>query len=232
MEKPSRFQRSVSFRRAVCLGTAIAVAGLSGCSSGVAPSNTASKAGTGAVIGGLGGAAVGSNSNMGTGTGALGGAALGAITGGIIGMVQDARDRKEQDRLAQERAYQQDIAKRKAEEARLKAEMDEELAIAQGFRISDIELNDAKKKLDDTATKLKQLKDERAAALAKKKELDDMREKALANEAEIARLEEELSRLKGEDVQVPAGNAGADVAAQKKTDSRSAAPPPAVKPGT
>ena len=33
---------------------------------------------------------------MGTATGAVGGAALGAITGGVIGMIQDARDRKEQ----------------------------------------------------------------------------------------------------------------------------------------
>ncbi len=210
--------------------TALALAGLSGCSSsGVAPSNTASKAGTGAMIGGLGGAAIGNNSSMGTATGAVGGAALGAITGGIIGMVQDARDRKEQDRLAQERAYQQDIAKRKAEEAKLKAEMDEELAIAQGFRISDIELNDAKKKQDDSNARLKKLQDERAAALAKKKELDDMREKTLANEAKIAALEEELSRLKGEDVQVPPANAGADVA-QKKPDANT--PPPSVKPGT
>ena len=85
---------------------------------------------------------------MGGATGALGGAAAGALVGGIIGMVQDARDRKEQDRLAQERAYQQENAKKKAEEAKFKAEMDEELAIAQGFRISDIELNDAKKKLE------------------------------------------------------------------------------------
>ncbi len=189
--------------------------GLTGCSSsGVAPSKTASGAGTGALIGGAGGAVVGNNSSMGTGAGLVGGAAAGALIGGIVGMVQDAKDRKEQDRLAQERAYQQDRAKRLAEEAKLKASMEEELAIAEGFRISDLELNDAKKKLEERSEKLKKLKDERSAALAKKKELDDAHEKTLQTEAEIARLEEELARLKGED-------------APKKTDT----PPAPVKPG-
>jgi hypothetical protein len=191
---------------------------LSGCSSGVAPSKTASGAGTGALIGGASGAIVGSNSSMGTGTGLVGGAAAGALIGGIVGMVQDAKDRKEQDRLAQERAYQQELAKRKAEEAKLKAAMDEELAIAEGFRISDLELNDAKKKLEVASDRLKKLRDERAAALAKKKELDDAHEKTLTTEAEIARLEEELARLKGDD-------------ATKKAPSATPATGAAAKPG-
>lgn len=193
-----------------------------GCSTSVAPSKTASGAGTGAAVGALGGAVVGNNSSMGTATGVVGGAALGAITGGIIGMVQDARDRKEQDRLAQERAYQQERAKRMAEEAKAKAAMDEELAIAQGFRISDLELNDAKKKLDDASNRLKRLQAERQAALARKKELDDANDKTLSTEAEIARLEEELARLRGEQpLAKPVG-----------TEAPAGAPPPAaVKPG-
>jgi hypothetical protein len=189
------------------------LAAATGCSSGVAPSKTASGAGTGALIGGAGGAIVGNNSSMGTGTGLVGGAAAGALIGGIVGMVQDAKDRKEQDRLAQERAYQQELAKRRAEEAKLKASMDEELAIAEGFRISDLELNDAKKKLESASDRLKRLRDERSAALAKKKELDDAHEKTLTTEAEIARLEEELARLKGEE------------AAGKKADAAPTATP-------
>jgi hypothetical protein len=188
-----------AFRWLICVGTAVAVAGFSGCSSGVAPSKTASGAGTGALIGGAGGAVVGNNSSMGTGAGLVGGAAAGALIGGIVGMVQDAKDRREQDRLAQERAYQQELAKRRAEEAKLKAAMEEELQIAEGFRISDLELNEAKKKFESAADRLKKLRDERAAAIAKKKELDDAHEKTLATEAEIARLEEELARLKGEE---------------------------------
>src|SRR5678816_1075191 len=136
METSFPQSQSVTLRRYIGLGTALALAGMTGCSSGVAPSKTASGAGTGALIGGAGGAIVGSNSSMGTGTGLVGGAAAGALIGGIVGMVQDAKDRKEQDRLAQERAYQQELAKRRAEEAKLKASMDEELAIAEGFRIS------------------------------------------------------------------------------------------------
>src|SRR5687767_6581761 len=107
METFSNQSRSRAFRQLVGLGTAIAVVGVTGCSSsGVAPSKTASGAGTGAVIGGVGGAVAGNNSSMGTGTGAVAGIAAGALIGGIVGMVQDAKDRKEQDRLSQERAYQ------------------------------------------------------------------------------------------------------------------------------
>jgi hypothetical protein len=200
------FQRS--FRPAVCLGTAVALLGLSGCS-GVAPSQTVKGAGVGTAIGAGTGAIVGNNSSIGSGAGILGGAVGGALVGGIVGMVQDARDRKEQDRLAQERSYQQEMAKKRAEEARLKSEMDEELQIAQGFRITEIELNDAKRKYEVAADKLKKLESERAGAIAKKKELDETREKTLATEAKIAQLEEELARLKGEDVQVPATNAPA-----------------------
>ena len=210
--------QTVTLRRIIALGTAVAVVGVTGCSSGVAPSKTASGAGTGALIGGAGGAIAGNNSSMGTGTGLVGGAAAGAIIGGIVGMVQDAKDRKEQDRLAQERAYQQEVAKRRAEEAKLKASMDEELAIAEGFRISDLELNEAKKKLESTADRLKRLRDERAAALAKKKELDDTLEKTLSGEAEIARLEEEIARLKGDE-------------APKKAEGSSPTGAPTVKPG-
>jgi hypothetical protein len=191
---------SRAFRQVIGLSTAVALAGLTGCSSsGVAPSKTASGAGTGAVIGGVGGAVVGNNSSMGTGAGLVGGAAAGALIGGIVGMVQDAKDRKEQDRLAQERAYQQERAKRMAEDARMKAAMEEELAIAEGFRISDLELNDAKKNLESASDRLKRLQTEKAAALARKKELDEAKEKTLTTEAEIARLEEELARLKGDE---------------------------------
>jgi hypothetical protein len=210
--------RTRGIRQLIALGTAVAVVGVTGCSSGVAPSKTASGAGTGAAIGGIGGAVVGNNSSMGTGAGLAAGAVGGALIGGIVGMVQDAKDRKEQDRLAQERAYQQELAKRRAEEAKLKASMDEELAIAEGFRISDLELNEAKKKLESASDRLKRLRDERSAALAKKKELDDAHEKTLSTEAEIARLEEELARLKGEDN-------------PKKSEGGAATSAPAVKPG-
>jgi membrane protein involved in colicin uptake len=165
---------------------------------GVAPSKTASGAGTGALIGGAGGAIVGSNSSMGTGTGLLGGAAAGALVGGVVGMIQDAKDRKEQDRLAQERAYQQGLARQRQEEAKQKAAMEEELAIAQGFQISDLELAEAQKREAVANEQVKALREERAAAMAKKKALDDAHEHTLAAEAEIARLQEELARLKGE----------------------------------
>lgn len=195
---PLGFSLSARFQKSSALVVALALLGASGCSSGVAPSKTVSSAGTGAVVGGVAGAVVGNNSSMGSGTGILSGVAAGAIVGGIVGMVQDAKERKEQDRLAQERAYSQDQARRRKEDAARRAANEEELAVAQGFRISDMELSDAQRKLDDATNRLKKLKDERSAALNKKKSLDEAQERTLATEAEIARMEEELARLKGE----------------------------------
>jgi hypothetical protein len=186
---PFRPKQTLSAVLAVLIGFA------GGCQ--VAPSKTVSGAGTGlgagAVVGGLASGATGGNTSQGV----LAGGAAGAVIGGLIGLTQEIKERKEQDRLAQERAYQQELAKKRGEEAKAKAELDEELAIAQGFQISDLELNEAKQKVDNAASRLARLREERNNALAKKKSLDEAQEKLLATEAEIARLEEELARLKG-----------------------------------
>jgi uncharacterized protein YcfJ len=197
-----RFPTSSPRSQAITIGLlAVVLVAAGGCQ--VAPSKTVTGAGTGAaagaVVGGLASAATGSNSSQGI----LAGGAAGAIIGGIVGLTQEMKEHKEQDRLAQERAYQQELAKKRAAEAKAKAEMDEELAVAQGFRISDMELNDAQKKVADAAGRLAKLREERNTALAKKKALDDAQEKLLTTEAEVARLEEELARLRGDQTAVP-----------------------------
>ncbi len=178
---------------------AVVIGCLAGCQ--VAPSKTVKGAGTGlaagAVVGGLAAGATGGNSSQGV----LAGAGAGAIIGGIVGLTQEMKERKEQDRLAQERAYQQELARKRAEEAKNKALLDEELAVAQGFQISDLELTEAQKKVDSAANRLAKLREERTAALAKKKALDEANEKLLSTEAEIVRLEEELARLKNTPVE-------------------------------
>ncbi|MDI1336679.1 MAG: glycine zipper domain-containing protein [Lacunisphaera sp.] len=197
--------------RKITIGSLIVImAASNGCQ--VAPSKTMSGAGpgagAGAVVGGLAGSASGNS-----GQGVLAGAAAGAIIGGIIGLTQEMKERKEQDRLSQERAYQQDLAKKRGEEAKMKAAMEEEMAVAQGFQISDLELNEALKKTESASTRLAKLKEERNAALAKKKTLDDAQEKLLTTEAEIARLEEELARLRGDKVAGTADKAAAPATA-------------------
>lgn len=167
---------------------------ITGCQ--VAPSKTATGAGIGAGAGAIGGAAIGSASGN-TGSGALIGAASGAAVGALVGLTQEMKERAQQDRLAQERAYQQEIARRRQEEARLKEQLDEELAIAQGFRITDAELNDAQRRADDTSSRLAELKAEREWALRRKKQLDETEEKVASELAEIARLEAELAALRG-----------------------------------
>ena len=170
---------------------------LAGCQ--VAPSKTAKGAGVGAVGGALAGAAIGNNTGSGNaGAGAAIGGAAGAVIGGAVGLVQEMKERGQQDRLAQERAYQQEVARRRQEEARLKEQLEEELAIAQGFRITDTELNDAQRRADETSSRLAELKAEREWALNRKKTLDETEAKIAAEAAEIARLEAELAELRGD----------------------------------
>ncbi len=175
----------------------LALALLTGCQ--VAPSKTAKGAGIGGAGGALAGAVIGNNTGSGnSASGAAIGGAAGALVGGAVGMVQEMKERSAQDRLAQERAYQQEVARKRQEEARLKEQLDEELAIAQGFRITDAELTDAQRRADETAARLSELKAEREWALSRKKELDETEAKIAAETAEIARLEAELAELRGE----------------------------------
>lgn len=164
----------------------------------VAPSKTAKGAGVGALGGAAAGAIIGNQSGN-SGQGAAIGGAAGAVIGGAVGLVQEMKERNQQDRLAQERAYQQEIARRRQEEARLKDQLQEELAIAQGFRITDAELTDAQRRADETSSRLAELKAEREWALSRKKQLDDAEAKIAAELAEIARLEAELAELRGAD---------------------------------
>ena len=107
------------------------------------------------------------------------------------------KERSQQDQLAQERAYQQEVARKKQEEARMRDQLNEELAIAEGFRITDAELNDAQRRADETASRLAELKAEREWALSRKKQLDETETKIESELAEIARLEAELAELRG-----------------------------------
>ncbi|RME69913.1 MAG: LysM peptidoglycan-binding domain-containing protein [Verrucomicrobia bacterium] len=168
----------------------------SGCS--VAPSKPVKSAGTGAAIGAVGGAIVGNNTGSGNSVqGAAIGALAGAVVGGVVGMVQEAKERSEQDRLAQERAYQQELAKRRAQEAKFRAAIEEELAVAEGFRISEAEIQQVEAQAKELEARLKALQEERNAALARKRALDTAQSRIAAAEAEIQRLEAELADLRG-----------------------------------
>jgi len=152
-------------------------------------------AAAGAALGGIAASASGGNTTQGL----LIGGAAGAVIGGLIGLSQEMKEKSAQDRLAQERAYQQELARRRAEEAKKKAAMDEELAIAQGFQISDYELQQIQEEARERDEKLKELRARRAEALARKKALDDANEKILTASAEIEYLERELAELSGEE---------------------------------
>jgi outer membrane lipoprotein SlyB len=190
-----KINRHQKMRTAVPI-TLLSLSLLAGCQ--VAPSSTVKGAGVGGAAGALGGAVIGNNSGSGNAaSGALIGGAAGAAVGAAIGLVQDMKERGQQDQLAQERSYQQEVARKKQDEARMRDQLNEELAIAQGFRITDAELNDAQRRADETASRLAELKAEREWALTRKKQLDETETKIESELSEIARLEAELAELRG-----------------------------------
>jgi LysM repeat protein len=177
--------------------TAVCFLFSSGCS--VAPSKTAKGAGTGAVAGAVAGGVIGNNTGSGSGAGgAVVGGLVGAAIGTVVGAVGEAKERNEQDRLAQERAYQQELAKKRATDAKFKAAIEEELAVAEGFRISEQELTQVQTRASDLESRLKKLQEERQAALNKKTQLETAQNRISAAEQEIERLEAELAELKGQ----------------------------------
>lgn len=192
-----KIKRLKKMRTSLVVAPLLAFTLLTGCQ--VAPSQTAKGAGVGGASGAILGGVIGNNSGSGnTASGAAIGGAAGALVGGAVGMVQEMKERSAQDRLAQERSYQQEVARKRQDEARLRDQLDEELAIAQGFRITDAELTEAQRRADETASRLSELKAEREWALSRKKELDEAEAKIASETAEIARLEAELSELRGE----------------------------------
>lgn len=187
----------------VCCGTALALFAGGCASSGAPPSKTVSGAGTGAMVGGSAAAiagAVAPNSSMNSGAAIVGGVAAGAIIGGAIGAIQQARSNREQDALAQERAYNADISKRRTEEAKQKMALEEELAVRKGFLITDLEMTEAEKRTAEAEAKLKQYREEYQAAYNKTKKLDELKEKELAAQVEAAKMEESIKRLRGNEL--------------------------------
>lgn len=170
-----------------------------GCA-GPAASKTVKGAGTGAAIGGIGGLITGQD--LGT-TAAV--AAAGAGIGAAIGAVQESKERKRQDTLAQQRAYNQAIAMQKRAIDKEKATLQEELDIAEGFRISDEELDEMTGRAQTAEERLKVLQAKRQSAIDRKNALEEAEERERDALAEIERLEKELAELEG-------GNGEADSA--------------------
>ena len=126
------------------------------------------------------------------------GAVAGAAIGGIVGAMQDAKENKQQERIAQDRAYQQEIAKMREMEARSRAAREQELAIAEGMRITERELEDAMSRAQEAEGRLKELRNEVEGAMSRQKNLSDAAERKEKAEAEIRLLEEQLRQLKEE----------------------------------
>ncbi len=171
-----------------------------GCA-GPAASKTVKGAGAGAAVGAIGGAVTGQDAG---GIAAAG--AAGAIVGATIGAIQEGKERKRQDTLAQQRAYNQAIAMQKRAIDKEKADLQEELDIAEGFRISNEELDEMSGRAETAEARLKVLQAKRQAAIDRKKALDEAEEREKDALAEIERLEKELAELEGSEGNIDASD--------------------------
>lgn len=162
-----------------------------GCA-GPAASKTVKGATMGGAVGAVGGLVAGEDAG---GIAAAG--VAGAAVGTVIGAVAQGRENKRQDTLAQQRAYNQAIAMQKRAQEKEKAELSEELEIAEGFRITQEELDEMNARAEAAEQKLAIQQKRRDAAIERKRLLDELEQREREALAEAARLEKELAELEG-----------------------------------
>lgn len=159
---------------------------------GPAASKTVKGGTTGGAIG-AGAAAITGQDLAGIATAGLAGAAI----GGVVGAVQQGRENKRQDTLAQQRAYNQAIAMQKRALEKERADLKEELEIAEGFRITPEEISEMTSRAETAEDQLKALQARRDAAIERKRTLEELEDREKDALAEITRLERELAELEG-----------------------------------
>ena len=191
--KKSRKYTFLTITLAACLA---ASSGFQGCQT--SPTTTGAK--KGAVVGAVTGAVVGHQSDERLKGAAIGGA-TGAAIGGVIGMAKEAKQRRQQEQVAQERAHQQELARMREIEAREKMIREEKRAIIEGLNITDRELELAEDGARETEARLNELRERVNAAKNKRKTFEDVKAQQIANEEEIRRLEEQLRQLEEESAQ-------------------------------
>lgn len=175
----------------VALLAAVALMFQTGCG-GPAASKTVKGTATGATIGAVGGLITGQDAG-GIAAAGLAGAGVGAI----VGAVAQGRENKRQDTLAQQRAYNQAIAMQKRAQEKEKAELQEELEIAEGFRITREELDEMTSRAEAAEARLTAQQRRRDEAIERKRQLDELEQREKEALAEAARLERELAELEG-----------------------------------
>lgn len=162
-----------------------------GCA-GPAASKTVKGATVGGTVGAVGGLIAGEDAG-GIATAGLAGAAIGTV----VGAVQQGRENKRQDTLAQQRAYNQAIAMQKRAQEKEKTQLQEELEIAEGFRITAEELDEMTSRAETAEERLAVLQKKRDAAIERKRDLDELEKREREALDEAARLERELAELEG-----------------------------------
>lgn len=146
----------------------------------------------GGAVGAVGGLVAGEDAG---GIAAAG--VAGAAVGTVIGAVAQNRENKRQDTLAQQRAYNQAIAMQKRAQEKEKAQLAEELEIAEGFRITKEELDEMNARAEAAEQQLAVQQKRRDEAIERKRLLDELEEREREALAEAARLEKELAELEG-----------------------------------
>jgi len=137
-----------------------------------------------AVVGGLGGAAlggiIGHQSGRGLEGAAIGGA-LGALAGGVYGNAQDQR-------RAEQIAYERQLAAERAESARAQAEADRARLMSYGYSVDSPEVLAARQRTEALEAQVAELKKEQDAAMQRAKEIEAYRAREAAAQQELQRL--------------------------------------------
>ncbi len=155
-----------------------------------------------ATKGGLGGAALGALIGAAAGDagkGAAVGAVSGLVLGGALGHSRDVRENKEmrqQEQIAYERVYRQEVIGIREMDARESMRREEDLAIKEGLNVTRAEVEAAQKRADKVEKRLKELQAEIARAEARNKSLNEAEARQKEADEKIRELEAQLQALK------------------------------------
>lgn len=139
----------------------------------------------GAAYGGLGGAALGGIIGHQSGRGLEGaaiGAGLGALAGGAIGNAQDQK-------RAEQYAYERQMAAERAEADRARAEADRARLMNYGYSVDAPEVMAARRRAEAAEAQVRQLRQEQAAALQRAREIEEYRAREAAAQDEYNRMQ-------------------------------------------
>lgn len=139
----------------------------------------------GATVGGLGGAVLGGIIGNQSGRaleGAAIGGGLGVLAGGVYGNAQDQK-------RAEQYAYERQLAAERAESERARAEAERARLMSYGYSVDAPEVVSARQRAEALEAQVQQLRSQQAAALQRAREIEAYRAREAAAQQELQQLQ-------------------------------------------